>query len=175
MRNLLARYKITAGLVIVALLAGCIVSGTFIIIEPITFEADEDFYFYRLDITDDATWEDHKDDIQFIETVGAEFYISSSETEDVTFSCYVDEYDAGGLSPISVPATATAIIEDYTVSPGTTKISYLTSLKIIKNIDRLKALTFKGKFDCFAEVSENTGSTFAIDSAKVIVTLGAGK
>lgn len=170
----MARLQSAAGLLTVLLLAGCIVSGTFVIIEEITFTAQGGFYFHRLDITDDATWEDHKDDIQFIDAVGAEFYITSTEPDDVTFNVYIDDYSSGPV-PVAVPASASKIITDFTVSPGTTRIDYKKSLSIITNVERLKALARKGMFDYYATSTGSDGTTFVIDSAKIIVTVSAGK
>lgn len=173
MQKLIAKYGLVTGLAIVSILAGCLVSGTFVIVQEFDFTAQSGFYFHHVDITDDATWQDHKDDIDFIDAVGAEFYITSTEPGDVTFNVYIDDYEAGGASPSSVPATASKIIDDFTVSPGTSKISYKKSLTILTNIERMKTLAKKGKFDYFATSTGNTGSTFVIDSAKVIITLSA--
>ena len=161
------------GLLLIGFVAmGCLVSGTFIIVDDFTFTAAGDFYFYQLDITGEPDWEDHKDDIDFIDAVGVEFYITSSELGDVIFNAYIDDF--GGPSNQTVlPSTATKIIDNLTISPGTEKISYSQSLGFITGVERLKALTKKGQFNYYGEASSNTGGTFAIDSGKVIVTFSA--
>ncbi|MEZ5360220.1 MAG: hypothetical protein R3F48_15490 [Candidatus Zixiibacteriota bacterium] len=166
--------RLLAGLAIVSIVAGCIVSGTFVIVADFDFTASGDFYFHRVDITDDATWQDHKDDIDFIDAVGAEFYITSTEGTDVTFNVYVDDYTTGP-DPITVPTSASKIITDFTVPNGTTKITYKQSLSILTNLERLKTLAKKGMFDYYATTTGTVGSTFVIDSAKIIVTISASK
>lgn len=154
-------------------LNGCLVSGTFIIVEEIDFTAASGFYFYQVDITDDPDWEEHKDKIDFIDAVGVEFYITSTESIDVTFNVYIDDYSGPASSPTEVPSTATKIIDNLVVSPGVTKISYSESLGFLTGVDRLKALTKTGKFDYYGASSGNDGTTFVIDSGKVIVTFSA--
>ncbi len=152
---------------------GCIVSGTFIVVESFTFTAFSGFYFYQVDVTSTSTWEDHSDDIDFIDAVGTEFYITSNETSDVVFNVYIDDYSGPGASPTSVPGSATKVIDNLTVSPGTTMISYSESLGFITGIERLKELAKEGQFDYYATSTGNLGTTFVVDSGKVIITFSA--
>ncbi|MEE8576637.1 MAG: hypothetical protein V3T31_05225, partial [candidate division Zixibacteria bacterium] len=50
----------------ILLVTGCLVSGTFVIVEEFSFTGQTGFYFYEVDITSEPDWEDHKDDIDFI-------------------------------------------------------------------------------------------------------------
>lgn len=161
------------GLALIALVAtGCLVSGTFIIVEDFTFTAQTGFYFYPVDITTEQEWEDHKDDINQIDVVGVEFWITSTESGPVTFDAFVDNFSGG--TPSSVPGTATKIIDAFTVNPGANQhITYTQSLTFIKGLDRLKALAKTGKFDYYGTSTGNEGTTFKIDSGKVIVTFSA--
>jgi len=87
------RYLPVTGLLVAAIMiAGCIVSATFVIHEPIKFSVQHDFYFYQVDLTDNATWEDHGDQVDFIDAVGMILYITSAEATNVTFNAYVDKY-----------------------------------------------------------------------------------
>lgn len=168
--------KIIIALASILLLAmvfsGCkyLISGTFVIVKDIDFTAESGFYFYQVDITDEADWNDHKDDIDIIDAVGVEFHIISEETGDVTFNAYVDEYSGIGPAPTSIPTTATKIIDGLVVPPGETTISYSESLKFLTGLDRLKKLVRSGKFDYFGESTGNIGTTFVIDTGKVIIT-----
>ena len=161
------------GLALIALLAvGCLVSGTFIIVEDFNFTAQSGFYFYPVDITTEQEWEDHKDDINQIDVVGVEFWITSTESGPVTFDAYIDDFSGG--TPGAVPGTASKIIDAFTVNPGADQhITYAQSLTFIKNTTRLKALAKLGKFDYFGTSTGNEGTTFKIDSDKVIVTFSA--
>ena len=160
-------------LAVAALVTGCLVSGTFIIVEDFSFTAGSGFYHYTVDITDEPDWEDHKDDIDMVDAVGAEFYITSTEPAAVTFSVWVDDFGDDWVTEGLVIANATPIIEDFTVQPGTTKITYAQSLGMIKNVDRLKALAKLGQFEYYGTSTGNTGTSFVVDSGKVIVTFSA--
>jgi len=170
------------GMILICLLSfGCkdiLVSGTFIIVKTIiSFTAQSGFYFYQVDITDDPDWEDHHDKIDFVDAVGVEFYITSTEPGDVTFNAFITplnpNYSNFGPYPSAVPGSATQIIEDFTVSPGVTHITYKQSLGFLRGLDSLKTYSEIGQFDYYGQSTGNDGSTFLIDSAKVIVTFSA--
>jgi hypothetical protein len=163
------------GLALIALLAvGCLVSGTFIIVDDFTFTAQSGFYFYPVDITTEQAWIDHKDQINQIDVVGAEFWITSTESGPVTFDVYIDDFSGG--TPTSVPGTASKILDAFTVNPGADQhITYTQSLGLITNTARLKTLAKTGKFDYFGTSTGNAGTTFKIDSGKVIVTFSASE
>lgn len=156
------------------LFAGCIVSATFILVDDFEFTAQSGFYFYQVDITEESDWQDHKDNIDAIDAVGAEFFITNGGSDTVTFTASIDDYSGAGSNPSNVSPTASAIIEDFRVPPGTILISYVQSLGLIRNVARLKALAKTGKFDYYGESSVNPGQAFHVDSAKVIVTVSAG-
>jgi len=160
--------------VIGCILTGCLLSGTFVINHKFTMGDMGNFYFYQVDITNEEVWEDHSENIDFIDAIGLELYITSSEPSTVTFDAYVDTYSDVTITPGSVPTDATVIIEDLTVSPGKTFITYAGSLALLKNLKVLKTLTKKGKFDFYAETTGTAGTTFIIDSARVVITLSAG-
>ena len=163
------------GLALIALLAvGCLVSGTFIIVEDFNFTAQTGFYFYPVDITTEQAWIDHKDDINQIDVVGVEFWITSTESGPVTFDAYVDDFSGTTPTSLPVPATASKIIDAFTVNPGADQhITYTQSLGFIKNTARLKTLAKTGKFDYYGTSTGSEGSSFLIDSGKVIVTFSA--
>jgi hypothetical protein len=178
MRTKLCKYILLLLGFVILIAPGCfeIVSGTFIIVETIYFTAETGFYFYQVDVTDDAEWQKHKDDIDFIDAVGAEFYITNNTGADVTFNSYIDDYSDPDLpEPVELPTTATKIIDDYTVSTGVSKISYSESLSIITGVDRLKALSKLGQFDYYGTSTANDGSLFIIDSIKIILTVSGSE
>ncbi len=164
--------RLFLGLALIALVAaGCLVSGTFIIVEDFEFTAQSGHYFYKVDITDEQDWEDHKDDIDQIDVVGVEFYISSTESGPVTFDAWIDTY---GVDSTVIPGNDKKIIDGFTVNPGLDQhITYAQSLTFLKNTELLKTLTKTGKFYYWGQSSGNDGSTFIIDSGRVIVTVSA--
>ncbi len=167
------------GLILICLVfVGCkdlLISGTFIFVETFEYSADGDFYFYQVDITTDPDWDEHKDKIDFVDAVGVEFFITNEEEGDVTFDAYIDRYSGLGPLPSEVPTSATQIIDGFTISPGVTHITYKESLGFLTGLDSLKAYSKIGQFDYYGEVTGNTGGTFTIDSAKVVVTLSASE
>jgi len=155
MRNILKKFGLPGTLIIVSLVIGCILSGTFVITEEINFSAEDDFYFYQVDITNTS-------------------YITSTEPANATFSMYVDEYSGLGPVPDSVPTSATLIIKDFLIPTGASVISYSESVNAIQNLETLKTLAETGKFDFYGTSSGTVGNTITVDSGKVIVTFSAG-
>jgi hypothetical protein len=160
------------GLALIAILAaGCLVSGTFIIVESFTFTSANGHYFYKVDITDNSDWDKHKDQIDQIDAVGVEFYITSTESGPVEFNAYVDEW---GSDSTVLPGNDKKIINGFVVNPGANQhVTYAQSLGIITNLENLKALVKSGKFYYWGTSTGNDGDTFKIDSGKVIVTFSA--
>ena len=152
---------------------------TSIFVKTFNFTAQSGFYFYQVDMTEDPDWEKHKDQIDFVDAVGVEFYITSTEPGDVTFNAFITplnpSYSNFGPYPPAVPEAKTQIIEDLTVSPGVTHITYKQSLTFLRGLDGLKELSKKGVFDYYGTSTGNDGTSFIIDSAKVIVTLSASE
>lgn len=172
--NISKQFARLFGLALIALLAvGCLISGTFIIVEDFNFTAQGGNYFYKVDITTNQEWEDHKDKIDQIDAVGVEFYISSTESGPVTFNAYVDEY---GVDSTTVPGDTKKIIDAFTVNPGLDQhITYTQSLTFLKNLELLKSLAKTGKFYYWGTSTGSEGSSFVIDSGKVIVTFSASE
>jgi len=176
--RILTGFLMLIGLLAVGLVfVGCpnyFISGTVVIVEEFTFTAEHGFYFYRVDITDEEDWDDYKDDIGLVDAVGVELFITSEEPGDVTFSAYVDDYSGPGPEPVSIPGTATMIIDSITISPGFTHLTYAQSLGFLTGVERLKDLVEEGQFDYYGESTGSDGETFIVDSAKVIMTLSGG-
>lgn len=178
MRKKLCKYILPLLGLFILIAPGCydIVSGTFIVVEKFVMTAETGFYYYPVDVTDDATWQKHKEDIDFIDAVGAEFYITNTTGSNVTFNAYVDDMThPDSADPVAIPTTATKIIDDFTVAPGVSVIDYKTSLGIIVGLDRLKDLAKTGQLDYFGTSSANDGGNFIIDSAKVIITVSGSE
>ena len=160
----------------ILIIGGCILtSATFVVSETFIFQTHDDFYFHRVDVTNTDTWQDHSDDIDFIDAVGFIMFARNLESSDISFSLYVDDYSEGTSIPDSIPTgSATQVLENLAIPPGESVVTYAESVKNIKNIDRLRTLAKEGKFDCFVTSTGGTGSTFVVDSIIVVVTLTAG-
>lgn len=167
------------GLILICLVfVGCkdlLISGTFVFVETFDFTAQGGIYYQSIDITTESDWDEHKDKIDFVDAVGVEFFITSTEEADVTFDAYVDDWAVLFVYPTSIPIGATQIIDGLVIKPGSTHITYKQSLGFLKGLDELKELAKLGRFNYFGESSGNDGSTFVIDSAKIIVTISASE
>jgi len=173
MNKIIQKFGILGTLLLALTLAGCIVSATFIIDDVFYFTLKSNFYFNQVDITDDEDWDDHKDQIELVDAVGFELFYTSLENSSVTIDAFVDDHSGAGSDPSTVPASATQIIDDFTIPPGESKMSYVESLGAIDNLDSLKALAMVGKFDTYVTSTGTVGSTLLIDSIRVIITLSA--
>ena len=166
---------ILAGLV----LGGCLVSGTFVVVEVFSFTAlSSNFYREAVDLTDDDTWDEHKDDIDRIDVVGFELWVTNETANDFTYSAYLDDPTAPMWStPAEVQANATLIFDNLTIpgagagSGSQRVVTYSQSFNYLKNIPEIRRLVKDGVFDYYAlTVGNITGS---VDSVKVIVTVSA--
>lgn len=164
-----------AGLIAVsALISGCLVSGTFIIVEDFEFTAQTGFYHYSVDLTDEPDWEDHKDDIDAIDAVGFEFTITSYSDATTTFNAWVTGAGTNYGSVEEIAANATKIINDLTVPANDSlTITYVQSLGHITNLEALKALVKTGQFEYYGTSTNNPDNVFDVTDGKVVVTLSA--
>jgi len=158
---------------LVLMVAGCIWSGTFVINQTIKFDPDDTFYSYRVDLTTNATWKDHKDNIDRIETVGFIMYLDNKVQETAFFSAYINDPVGDEPNPSEVPATAKVIIDSVGVKSGKQVISYAESLNLLTNLDALKKVTKAGKFDFYGTSTGISGDTFKVDSVTIVVTFTA--
>ena len=164
------------GAVIVALIVtGCyIISGTFVIIKKFTFTTETGFYHELVDITNEADWKNHKDEIDDIDLVGFELWFTNNEAFEVTFNAYVDDGAAPEYSTFSeVDANADKVLDNLILPAGPggkTHITYGNSFKFIENVDKLKKAVKSGKFHFYGVSSGGTATGFVVDSAVVVVT-----
>jgi hypothetical protein len=175
MKNIIKRFGVLGLALTILLVGGCIlVSATFVVSEKFTVSPKTGFFFFQADVTDTDTWQDHSDEIDFIDAVGFIMYVRNTEPPAVDFSLYVDDYSGPAANPTSIPSSATLILEDLTIPPGESMVPYATSVKHIKDIDRLRELAKTGRFDCYTTSTGEDGTTFFVDSIFVVVTLSAG-
>lgn len=175
MNSLLKKLFAIALLPMVLVLSGCLISGTFVIIDSFSFTTTTGFYIYAVDVTDESDWADNKDKIDFIDEVGAEFYLRNTGSTDATFSAWVDDYGTNHANAGAVEANATLVIDSIMVpAGGSLNVSYAQSFNYITGIARLKALAKTGRFDFYGTSTGAVGTTFFLDSAKVIVTVSGG-
>jgi len=161
---------------ILLLLTGCLVSGTFVVtifIDGEDFTTFTDLYHYEVDLSTDSDWEDHKDKIKNIDVIGVELWLTNNGEAATTFNVWIDDIGEPVYTSVdSVDANATRILEDVSVAPGANHITYAESLALIQNVAALKTLAESGQFHFYGHSS--LGASFALDSARVVVTVSAG-
>lgn len=173
-----------SGLALLVLAAlGCkIVSGTFVVVESFSFTTKTGFYPTAVDLTENDTWQDHKDDIDRIEVVGFELWITNDETSEWTYTGYVNEATMPDdtLSQGQVEANATRVFGPLTVPAGTVGagtqkfVSYSESLGLLSNIKTLQNLVKGGLFDYYAIATGGSGGLGGqVDSIRIIITVAA--
>jgi hypothetical protein len=175
MKSLIKRLGVLGLALTLLLVGGCIlISATFVVSEKFTVSPKTGFFFFQADVTDTDTWQDHSDEIDFIDAVGFIMYVRNTEQRVADFSLYVDDYSGPAANPTSIPGSATLVLEDLEIPIGETIVPYATSVKQIKNIDKLRELAKTGRFDCYTTSTGEDGTTFFVDSIFVVVTLSAG-
>jgi len=178
MRRIENTGRILGAFVIAMLVAGCyLISGTFVVIEEFSFTSETGFYHYYVDVTGEKDWIDHKDDIDDIDLVGFELWITNNESTDVTFVAYLDEATSGPYTNYTdVHANAVRILDKITLPAGPGKQTHITyggSFGYIMNVEVIKKLAKTGKFHFYGVSSGGTATGFIVDSAKVAVTFTA--
>lgn len=162
------------------LLAGCLVSGTFVVsvmIRDLSVSANQENYFLDVDITGEQDWQDHRENLKDIDLVGFELWATNNIGVANTFSAYV----ADSASSLAASSTRSEIVSQGILvlnelplsATGQTHITYGQSFKYTANIHRLKQLIEAGKVKMFVVASEST-IDFDLDSVQVIVTFTAG-
>jgi len=176
--------KIALSAIVLSLfvLGGCLVSGTFVIEETFSFTTQTGFYPESVDLTENEVWADHIDNLDDIELIGFELWITNSETAEWTYSAYADEYDETcdnltcfGTSNTKFKVFGDLVVPAATTTSGSTKfVSYQESFQYIQNFADLKELVRGGKFNLYGLASGGSGGNGGkVDSIKVIITINA--
>jgi hypothetical protein len=159
------------------LLGGCIlISGTFVIVQTFDLSAQSGFYYYNVDITEEPDWEDHKDNIDAIESVGFELWTDNFEGEGWSFDVYLD----GADQPVytdrdDVIANATQVLDGLAIPRGPMHLTYGESFAYVINVETMKALVKTGQFHYYGFARGELIHGYEVDSGKVIVTVAASK
>lgn len=166
------------GVLIAALMAGgCLLSGTFTVDEKFTFEVQQGLYFHAADVTDEDDWQEHKDDIDNVDLVGFELWMTNHQNSPATFSIYVDDFgEPQWTTGAEVQVNGVKVFGDLPLKPGEgvqTHITYGESMGYFSNVAELRRLAREGRFHVYGMSTAAAGSEFTIDSARVIVTFTA--
>lgn len=176
--------KIALSAVVLSLfvLGGCLVSGTFVVEETFSFTTQTGFYFEPVNLTTNPDWEDHVDNLDDIELIGFELWITNNETSEWTYSAYADEYDelCDDLACFNESTTKFKVFGDLVVPAATSTgsstkyVAYNKSFQFIQNFEAFKKLAMGGKFNLYGIASGGSGGNGGkVDSIKVIITINA--
>lgn len=179
MRLLSDRFGLTSGLIILALLTGCLISGTFVVTAFFTeqdFTTQGEVYFFVVDLTQESEWEDHQDDIESVDLIGFELWITNHDSVAAKFRAYVDELGQPVYNTEAelISNAVPKVFGDLTINPGANTVTYAESLALLTNLEALKTLVESGTFQYYGVATTGNVAGYTIDSARVIVTLSAG-
>ncbi len=171
-RRPLGMAVLAAGLMV----AGCIVSGQFVVVIVWGGFASTDTSLNKetVDLTTNSTWEEHKDEIQDIIDVKFKVTIKNNAGSAATGEVYVSTVLYTTLA--DVRAHATRVLHGISVAPGATvTIGFDESAAYRENLDQLLSLVKDGKFYLYG-IAENTPFNIEIMSgSQLLVTFSAGK
>jgi len=164
-----------AGLTLVAAIvsagaAGCLVSGTEVISYPIgtLVVAGGSFDQITIDLSEDDTFNDHKDEIEVIDRVGFTTDITNNSGQDALLTVYFSI-----RSDLTDPATqATPIFVDVAVPAAGRAIEYDASLDLLRNFDQLQEAIKGGVITFYSTASDNVNLT--LNDLTMIITFTAG-
>jgi hypothetical protein len=169
------------GLLLIGLVTfGCLISGTFVIVEGVNFNftANTGFYWYPVDLTGNSDWEEHEDKIDFIDAIGFSFVIQNTSSENCEFNVWFvgATGDPPGSPPLSFPPTGgVQVISGLEVAAGSTRtVTYAESLTHLINVEEFKHIVMTGRFDYYGTSCGGTDDDeFIVTNGKIIVTVSA--
>ncbi|KPL03863.1 MAG: hypothetical protein AMJ90_02840 [candidate division Zixibacteria bacterium SM23_73_2] len=155
---------------------GCLLTGTYVIVYDIDdtiIATEKEFNSASVDLSDNDTWEDHKDDVKYVDEVGFTFKVINNSDKSATGQLYITDNDS--LTTVEqVRDSATLIVEGILVGPGGTRhVTWNESMKYIKNLKVLKDQVESGEFHLYGICKEDEFKVEFRDIVAVI-TVTAG-
>ncbi|MDF1546151.1 MAG: hypothetical protein P1R58_13750 [bacterium] len=156
------------------LLAGCIFSGTFTISKSFSFKIADDIVSKPLDLTTESDWKEHQEEIDQIDGIGFDVWITNTSLVEGKFNIWIDRPTLPTYNKITeVEKNATLILDGF-IMTGTKDIhlTYGNSFKYLRNLDSLKTIIRTGQFDLYLAHSESPNE-IRVDSGQVVITFTA--
>jgi len=179
-----------SGLAVVALLTGCILTGTFVTTytvapdengDPIYISyADLEDCEFEVVLTDDGDFEDHKDKIKDIDNVGFYLDVTNLGSDVDTFQIFVESDSGGnwhesGMNTI-IDSASYLFLTDLIIPPDSRKvIDWNQSLSYITDLGNVKPIIESGLFSIYVVALPRESFNIRVDSLVAIVTFTAGK
>ena len=153
---------------------GCLLSGTFVIDLPLDemLFSSSIFYQQKLDLTDNQTYNEHKDQIKDITDIGFALKIENNTGSNASGELYLSD-DSTYTTASQVKSNATLILTGISVPANSTKsINWSESYQYIKNLGALKEQVKSGSFWVYALIDQAPLNVRIYD-ASVIITFAA--
>ena len=162
----------------VLMVAGCIISATFVLDVTLTdedFSFGDNYYYTLVDWTEDEVWIEHSDKLDTIETVGMDMYITNIGEVDATFSVYVDNVDSAVQTSVEdIEDNTTRVMAGVTIPVNTTRhITLGESYSLLAETDTLIAYGMAGRFHFYVTRTAEAG--IFIDTLRVVAVLAASE
>lgn len=172
----IVRHPLALAGAVALLMAGCILSGQFVILldwgglfsTNTTINADE------IDLTNDETWQDHKDNIQNIIDVKFETTIFNGEASDATGEVYVSADELTTLAAIK--SQGIRVLKGIIVPPAPDSIfiEFNESTQYQEHLQELLDLVESGHFWLYGIAAETPFSITIKQGSRILVTFSAG-
>jgi hypothetical protein len=179
MMRKIRKIALLSALLAIVFTGGCnLITGTFVIdftVERNDITPHDDFEYFRVDLTENETWEEHKDKIKYIDNVGFQLWVTNNGSS-VTWELYADTISTPYVDVDDIRDDAKQVLGGLTLAPGETYIDWPTSLIYLnsKELPTFKNWVETGQFDIYA-VAGSGNYNIRIDSARIIVTVTAGE
>jgi hypothetical protein len=106
---------------------GCLVSGTFVLdikVSQADLEQHGNSYYTDVDLTDNEIWQEHRENLDSVELVGFELWLSNSGTATV-FDMYIDPIGDPIYTRVGqIDSNATQVLRDLKVPVGDLHVTY---------------------------------------------------
>jgi len=167
-----------SALLILTIFYGCgsLIVGTFVIsldIKGGDIVTSADLSKFYVDLTKESEWNDHKDEIKYIDNVGFQLWVTNNGDDAVTGQLFAST-DSSFADTTEVRDSAILILDGLILPPGVqTYVDWPSSLTYLREVDKIKKLVEGGKFAVYA-LTTTLPFDITVDSATVIVTVTAG-
>ncbi len=159
-------------------LAGCLVTGTFVItlnIDDFYSNSSGGFESHGIDLTNEQIWKDHKDNIKNISDVRFRATIQNQSSDTATGQVYFSS-DSTYTDPGAVTSADDAflVFGGMTIPPGEEiTVSFAESAGYRQNLKRALELIETGKFYMYVLTPEDVFSLHVYD-VYILVVIEAG-
>jgi len=178
---------ISLAVLLVALIAGCIFTATVVITasivpdadgEPVVISNSDSTEKLRVDLRADPTFDDYKDDIKNIESIG--FYLSAENQffTDATFQLFLEGDTTRNYTSAQglVDSLVQLVLTDLVIpARSQVVVDWNESIQYIDNLEEFKEVLAAGVFDIYPSAFPRDNFKIKIDSLVVIVTLTGSK